>query len=62
MWLTARADTEVGEYRNEYVWNLEFDESGEMIVGWREFVDAGMKDFFPKLQAAYREKERLMKE
>jgi len=47
----------VGEYVNEYVWNMEFDEAGEKIVGWREFVDVGMaRDFFPKLMAEVRKK------
>lgn len=51
MWLEARADTVVGEYRNEYVWNMEFDEAGEQIVGFKEFVDAGMvRDFYPRLK------------
>ncbi|KAF2815077.1 uncharacterized protein BDZ99DRAFT_363536, partial [Mytilinidion resinicola] len=50
MWLEARGDTAAGEYVNEYVWNMEFDEAGQQIVGWREFVDVGMaRDFFPKL-------------
>ena len=51
MWLLARADTDVGEYRNEYLWLMEFDESGEKIVGTKEFVDVGMaRDFWPKLK------------
>jgi|SRR5579871_727209 len=51
MWLLARADTAVGEYRNEYVWLMEFDESGEKIAGMKEFVDAGMaRDFWPRLK------------
>jgi len=57
MWLEARGDTAAGEYVNEYVWNMEFDEAGEKIVGWREFVDVGMaRDFFPKLMAEVRKK------
>lgn len=33
MWLKARADTVMaGEYVNEYMWTLEFDEAGEKIV------------------------------
>jgi hypothetical protein len=61
VWLLARADTEVGKYRNEYVWLMEFDESGENIVGMKEFVDVGMaRDFWPKLKGemARREAEK----
>src|SRR5215469_2165473 len=47
IWLLARADTAIGEYRNEYVWLMEFDESGEKIARMKEFVDAGMvRDFW----------------
>ena len=51
MWLTARADTAVGEYVNEYIWTLEFDESGEKVVWQKEYVDVGVaRDFGPKLR------------
>ena len=51
MWLKARADTVTGEYVNEYMWTLEFDESGEQIVLQKEFVDSNMvRDFWPKLK------------
>lgn len=53
MWLSARADTVVGEYVNEYVWTMTFDESGEKIVHMREFVDAIVqREFWPKLREA----------
>ncbi|KAI4101765.1 MAG: hypothetical protein L6R37_004793 [Teloschistes peruensis] len=53
MWLSARADTAAGEYVNEYVWLLDFDEAGEKIVRTKEFSDALMaRDFFPKLKEA----------
>ncbi|KAL8662309.1 MAG: hypothetical protein Q9202_004838 [Teloschistes flavicans] len=53
MWLSARADTAAGEYVNEYVWLLDFDERGEQIVRTKEFSDALMaRDFFPKLKEA----------
>lgn len=58
LWLRVRADTLVGEYVNEYVWCLEFSEDGRSIINWKEYVDAGMKDFFPKLREAYLEIER----
>ena len=58
MYLTARADTVVGEYVNEYVWFLTFDEAGEKIVESKEFVDTVMnRDFFPKLAKAMREQQ-----
>ena len=53
LWLTARGDTAVGEYINEYVWLLDFDKSGTKITCSKEYSDTLMlKDFFPKLQAA----------
>ncbi len=60
MWLSARADTAAGEYVNEYVWLLDFDESGERIIRTKEFSDNLMaRDFFPKLKEAMgKEKER----
>ena len=57
MYLTARGDTDVGEYVNEYVWFLDFDESREQILGHKEFVDTIMnRDFWPKLAAAMKAK------
>ncbi|KAL8940615.1 MAG: hypothetical protein Q9216_002728 [Gyalolechia sp. 2 TL-2023] len=61
MWLSARADTAAGEYVNEYVWLLDFDESGEKILRTKEFSDSVMaRDFFPKLKAAM-DKQRTSK-
>ncbi|KAL8840394.1 MAG: hypothetical protein Q9176_003887 [Flavoplaca citrina] len=64
MWLSARADTAAGEYVNEYVWLLDFDESGERIVRTKEYSDNVMaRDFFPKLKEAMgRERERKVAE
>lgn len=51
MWLSARADTAAGEYVNEYMWVLAFDEGGEKVVEVKEFVDAVVhRDFWPRLQ------------
>lgn len=62
MYLTARADTDVGEYINEYVWFLDFDEVGDRIIGHKEFVDAIMnRDFWPKLASAMQLKEKAGK-
>jgi len=53
MWLKARADTLAGEYVNEYVWTLDFDETGMEVTATKEFVDTVMvRDFWPSLQAA----------
>jgi hypothetical protein len=50
MFVSARGDTPIGEYRNEYVWKMEFEEKGEKVGKWTEFVDVGMvRDFYPKL-------------
>ena len=59
MWLKARADTLVGEYVNEYVWTLDFDETGERIQRVHEFMDSAVqRDFWPKLESALRELRR----
>lgn len=56
MWLKAQADTVVGEYVNEYMWTLEFDEAGEKIVWQKEFVDSVMvRDFWPTLRESMKE-------
>ena len=64
MWLSARADTAAGEYVNEYVWLLDFDDKGEKITRSKEFSDALMaRDFFPKLKEAMgRQREAVGKE
>lgn len=55
MWLSARGDTKVGVYRNEYMWTMEFDGSGEKIVKIKEFVDTAMiKEFYPQLKESIR--------
>lgn len=33
------ANTPVGPYKNEYIWLLTFDESGQKIVNITEFMD-----------------------
>lgn len=53
LYLSARGDTVVGEYVNEYMWLLDFDESGEKITCSKEYSDTALaRDFFPKLRAA----------
>ena len=39
MSLSARADTMAGEYVNEYMWLLDFDESGTKIRRSKEYSD-----------------------
>lgn len=52
MYVEAKGDTPVGEYINEYVWKMAFEENGERVSEWEEYVDAGMtRDFLPKLTA-----------
>lgn len=59
MYVKARADTLAGEYLNEYQWTMTFDESGQKIVHWSEFVDASIYyGFFPKLRAAMRDHQQ----
>ena len=51
LWLTARGDTTVGEYRNEYIWLLDF--VGHKISKAKEYSDSlQAKEFWSKLQAA----------
>ena len=51
--LKARADTMAGEYVNEYMWLLDFNELGTRITLSQEFSDTVMeRDFSPKLKAA----------
>jgi len=53
MWLSARADTAAGEYINEYMWTMDFDETGKELMQVREFVDTVVnKEFWPKLVVA----------
>ncbi|MCJ1478853.1 hypothetical protein MMC13_007537 [Lambiella insularis] len=54
MWLYARADSRAGEYCNEYVWMMDFDEGGRLLAV-REYVDTAMqRDFFPRLRESLR--------
>jgi hypothetical protein len=39
MYVRARGDTPIGEYKNDYVWKMGFDESGEKVDEWVEYVD-----------------------
>ncbi|KAK3700322.1 hypothetical protein LTR37_016026 [Vermiconidia calcicola] len=56
MYLSARADTMAGEYVNEYMWTLSFDETGTRIAQVNEFVDTIMnRDFWPRLSMAIKE-------
>lgn len=53
LYLSARGDTDAGEYVNEYMWLLDFDESGKKITCSKEYSDTALaRDFFPKLKAA----------
>jgi hypothetical protein len=62
MFVSAKGDTPVGEYNNEYVWSMRFDESGEKISEWTEYVDAGMaRDFYPKLMGEMKRRAEAKK-
>ena len=51
MYVSAFGQSLVGEYRNQYVWKMGFDEGGERIREWSEFVDVGVaRDFYPLLK------------
>lgn len=62
MWLSARGDTNAGEYANEYIWILEFDDDG-LIHKSTEFVDSVMqRDFWPKLKEAMTKEQQVKRE
>lgn len=42
MYVSASGETHIGEYKNEYVWKMGFEEGGERISEWSEFVDVGV--------------------
>lgn len=51
MYISALGESSVGEYRNQYVWKMGFEEGGERIKEWSEFVDVGVaRDFYPLLK------------
>lgn len=51
MYVSAFGESPVGEYRNQYVWKMGFEEGGERISEWSEFVDVGVaRDFYPLLK------------
>jgi len=51
MFVSAEGQTAVGEYKNDYVWKMGFDDEAN-IREWVEYVDVGMvRDFFPRLKA-----------
>lgn len=61
LYLSARGDSVAGEYVNEYMWLLDFDESGEKITCSTEYSDTILaRDFFPKLQAAMAERSEKL--
>jgi len=58
MYLRARADTLAGEYDNDYMWTLDFNETGTKITKVQGFVDTVMnRDLWPKLSAAMKERQ-----
>ncbi|MCJ1483962.1 hypothetical protein MMC06_004130 [Schaereria dolodes] len=59
-WLTAKGETKgAGEYNNEYMWVLEFDENGK-VVKIKEFVDTlYQKEFFPNLRKVVEEQAKF---
>ncbi|KAH6620323.1 hypothetical protein C7974DRAFT_231132 [Boeremia exigua] len=60
MYVSAAGETRVGPYRNQYVWSMGFEEGGERVSEWSEFVDVGVaRDFGPVLRG---ELERLARE
>ena len=49
---TGTADSPAGPYRNEYVFFLKTDESGEQLVEVEEFLDSGfVGEWMPKIVA-----------
>ncbi|KAI8627722.1 hypothetical protein F5Y19DRAFT_163567 [Xylariaceae sp. FL1651] len=51
VWARSTASTEIGPYKNEYMLLFEFNEAGDKITKFLEFVDsANSVVFFPKLR------------
>lgn len=52
MYVSARGETGVGIYNNEYVWSMGFEHGDRgRIERWSEFVDVGVaRDFYPRLR------------
>ncbi|KAF4632730.1 hypothetical protein G7Y89_g5402 [Cudoniella acicularis] len=59
IWATSTAETDVGAYENEYMLVFYFDESGEKVVRFLEFVDSGnSKERLGRLREYIAEKEK----
>lgn len=55
MYISALGESPMGEYRNQYVWKMGFEEGGQRISEWSEFVDVGVaRDFYPLLKGELR--------
>ena len=51
IWASSTAKTAIGDYANEYLLMLYFDETGEKLVRFLEFVDSAQSiEFFTKLR------------
>ncbi len=51
VWAHSTADTDIGPYSNEYMLVFHFNEAGDKIERFLEWVDSGFsKDFFSRLR------------
>ena len=58
VWAHSTAVTDIGPYANEYMLLLYFNDAGDKIDRFLEFVDSGLSEkFFPELRKYIAEKE-----
>lgn len=51
IWASSTADTDIGPYANEYMVTLHFNEAGDKVDRFFEFVDsANSVEFYPRLR------------
>lgn len=58
IWASSTAETDIGPYANEYMLVFYFNEAGDKIDRFLEFVDASVSvDFFPRLREYIAQKQ-----
>ena len=58
VWAKGTAETDLGPYKNEYIYMFHFDERGEKLEKFLEFVDSSSSlGFWPRLKQYIEEKD-----
>lgn len=59
VWCSSTADTVVGPYANEYMIMMHFNEAGDKVVRFLEFVDSAFsRDHFGRLRSFVEERRQ----